>query len=427
MKIAVVGGGAAGMATAYWLDQQGHHVTVFERQPILGGHIRTLNKNVRPNCSNNNAILECGPLEFPSNFYNFIALMKELGVNLVPIDVGSALFYKNGDRILSPDLAKRNFAGAQRLVENIKFDSLHVRSAWLWLKTQLTHADQLSGQSLSDYLGNLENGSASSLWLKLLAMYSYSIPLHLIDDVPAELAIPMLDDYIAASWYRVEGGVYTYIEKILERFKGNIFLGVKITNIYRKSDGVEIEISTKETQVFDKVAIATPPDCVLKLLADPTESETRRFSSWKPNYITSIVHSDTAMYDRQGIRAPAEFDFFQTDTQTATQWGYSGYLNRVCGLSSPQHYFLSFQLDSLIDPDHIIHTQRHHTPMYTTESFRYRSEIVETNGENNTYYAGSYLGDGLHEGAIASAREVARLVSETRKLEQNAFRETLQV
>ncbi|MGB7417210.1 MAG: FAD-dependent oxidoreductase, partial [Thermosynechococcaceae cyanobacterium] len=36
MKIAVIGGGAAGMATAYFLDKQGHHVTVFERQPILG-------------------------------------------------------------------------------------------------------------------------------------------------------------------------------------------------------------------------------------------------------------------------------------------------------------------------------------------------------------------------------------------------------
>ena len=57
--------------------------------------------------------------------------------------------------------------------------------------------------------------------------------------------------------------------------------------------------------------------------------------------------------------------------------------------------------------------------MYTTESFRYRSEIVDTNGENNTYYAGSYLGDGLHEGAIASARQVAQLVSKAKKPNEN--------
>ena len=39
MRIAVIGSGASGMATAYLLDKQGHHATVFERQPILGGQI----------------------------------------------------------------------------------------------------------------------------------------------------------------------------------------------------------------------------------------------------------------------------------------------------------------------------------------------------------------------------------------------------
>jgi glycine/D-amino acid oxidase-like deaminating enzyme len=48
MKIAVIGGGASGLVSAYLLDKQGHHVSVFERQPMLGGHIRTLNKNVKP-------------------------------------------------------------------------------------------------------------------------------------------------------------------------------------------------------------------------------------------------------------------------------------------------------------------------------------------------------------------------------------------
>jgi uncharacterized protein len=58
----------------------------------------------------------------------------------------------------------------------------------------------------------------------------------------------------------------------------------------------------------------------------------------------------------------------------------------------------------------IIHIQKHHTPLYTTESFQYRDEVVATNGENNTYHAGAYLGDGLHEGAITSAFRVAQLV-----------------
>ena len=84
------------MAAAYWLDKQGHHVTVLEKQPILGGDIRTLNKNVAPNQSECNEILENGVLEFPNVFYNFIGFMQELGVELEPVQIGSALFLKDG-------------------------------------------------------------------------------------------------------------------------------------------------------------------------------------------------------------------------------------------------------------------------------------------------------------------------------------------
>ena len=88
MKIAILGGGASGMVTAYLLDKQGHQVTVFERQPSLGGHIRTLNQNVQPNQSDCQEVLECGVIEFPSVFYNFMQLMEELGVELEPVDIG---------------------------------------------------------------------------------------------------------------------------------------------------------------------------------------------------------------------------------------------------------------------------------------------------------------------------------------------------
>ena len=45
MRIAIIGGGSAGLVTAHLLDGV-HEVTLFEREPILGGHVRTLNRNV---------------------------------------------------------------------------------------------------------------------------------------------------------------------------------------------------------------------------------------------------------------------------------------------------------------------------------------------------------------------------------------------
>lgn len=151
---------------------------------------------------------------------------------------------------------------------------------------------------------------------------------------------------------------------------------------------------------------AAPPDQVMALLANPTDAETKRFSAWKGNHVTTTVHKGTSMYDNHGIQQPSEFDFFQT----GGDWGYNACLNQLCGIPSAQHHFRSFQLENLIAQDQIIHIQKHHTPLYATESFRYRDEVVATNGENNTYHAGAYLGDGLHEGAIISASRVAKLI-----------------
>ncbi len=403
MRIAIVGGGASGMVTAYLLDKQGHHVTVFEQQPILGGHIRTLNKNVQPNQSDCQEILENGVLEFPTVFHNFIALMEELGVELEPVKMGSAMFLKNGSHFLSAVTIQKNFTGIQRLLEHLRLDSLYARSAGLWLRMQSAHLEDFYNQPLSQYLKRACTGNT---WLKLLVMYSYSMPLELIDDFPAELAMPVLRNDVAVNWVRIKGGVYSYIEKILSRFKGEVLLNADIDRISRTSDAVKIVRTTGEIQEFDKVVFATPPDQVMALLADPTDAEIKRFSAWKANYATTLLHTDSSMYTRYGIKQPSEFDFFQTESR----WGYNCCLNQICDISSPPNYFLSFQLEELIASDRLIHIQKHHTPLYTTESFQYRDEVIATNGENNTYHAGAYLGDGLHEGAIASAFRVAQLL-----------------
>ena len=403
MRIAIVGGGASGMATAYLLDKQKHHVTVFERQPMLGGHIRTLNKNVQPNQSECHERLEAGVLEFPTVFHNFLALMRELEVELKPVDIGSGLFLKDGSHFLSGVMIEKNFTGIHRLVEYLRFDTLYLRSARVWLQTRFAQMEDFYDQPLSQYL---KDQTTSNLWLKLMTMYSYSMPFELIDNFPAELAILMLRDYIVVNWLRVEGGVYSYIEKILERFQGEVLLNVEIANISRSSEAVKIERLNGEMQEFDKVVFAAPPDQVMALLADPSDAETKRFSAWKANHVKTTVHKDTSMYDDHGIHQPSEFDFFQT----SGDWGYNGCLNQLSGISSAQHHFLSFQLEELIVKEKIIHVQKHHTPLYATESFRYRDEVVATNGENHTYHAGAYLGDGLHEGAITSAFQVAKLI-----------------
>ncbi len=403
MKIALIGGGASGMVTAYLLNKQGHHVTIFEKQPILGGHIRTLNQNIKPNRGDCNEFLEGGVLEFPCAFHNFLSLMQELEVELAPVTIGSALFMEDGHHFLSGAMIQKNFTGLERAIEYLRLDTLYARSAGFWVTTKFANNQDFRDHPLSQHL---HRQSIRNCWLKLLTMYSYSMPFQMIDNFPAELALPALRDYIFVNWVRVKGGVYSYIEKILERFQGEILLNVEFSAITRTPDAVMIQLSDGAAQIFDQVVFATPPDQVMKLLTDPSDAEVRRFSAWQPNYATTVMHTDTSMYAKYGIQEPSEFDFFQT----SEGWGYNAYLNQLCGISSSQRYSLAFNLDQLISQDQIIHLQHHHTPLYTVDSFRYRDEVVATNGENRTYHAGAYLGDGLHEGAITAALRVAERI-----------------
>ncbi|GAA6623825.1 FAD-dependent oxidoreductase [Scytonema sp. NUACC26] len=406
MKIAIIGSGASGMVTAYLLNKKGHHITVFEKQPILGGHIRTLNKNVQPNHSHCKQLLEGGVLEFPCVFHNFLKLMQELEVELEPVNMGSALFLKDGRHFLSELVIQKNFTGIQRAIESLKLKTFYACSFELSLKMYLIQIQELYNQSMSQFL---KRQCVQNWWLKLLTMYSYSMPFNAIDNFPAELAIPTLREYVFVDWVRIKGGVYSYIEKILERFKGDILVNAEIREIFRQPNSVKIGLSNGVKYLFDKVVFATPPDQVIKLLCNPTDEEIKRFSPWQKNLAKTVIHTDTSMYARHGIKQSSEFDFFQTDDG----WGYNACLNQLCGISSSLQYSLAFNLNDAIAKDKILHIQEHHTPLYTVNSFKYRNEVVMTNGENNTYHVGAYLGDGLHEGAILSAIRVAQLIEKS--------------
>ncbi|MGB5771100.1 MAG: FAD-dependent oxidoreductase [Crocosphaera sp.] len=405
MKFAIIGGGASGMVTAYFLEKQGHSVTVFEKKAFLGGHILTLNKNIKPNQSNCNLILECGVLEFPVVFHNFIDLMQELQVELEPIKTGSGLFLQDGRHFLSAGMIRKNFQGWDKLIEYIRLDTLYARSAGLWAKLRFSNQKEFYEHPISYYL---KSQCIRNCWLKSLLMYSYSMSFHLMDQFPAALGIPILTNYVFVDWLRVKGGVYSYIEKILEKLQGKLFFNTDIIKISRLDNAVKIYFTDGTNQEFDRVIFATPPDQVLALLSDPTDAEIRRFSPWKKNIAINMIHDDVSIYQQYGIKSFSEFDFFQTQQG----WGYNAYLNQLCGLPSSHPYSLAFNLEELINQDKIIHIQEHHTPFYTVESLQYVPEVIKTNGENNTYYVGAYLADGLHEGAITSALRVAQLIGQ---------------
>ncbi len=254
-------------------------------------------------------------------------------------------------------------------------------------------------------------------WSRLLMLYAYSIPQQHLARLPAALAVPALKRFLRPhQWTAIGGGVYTWIERVLERRAPRVHTSARIRAVRRSSAGVEIDLDPSvgpplggPSERFDKVVIATTPEQVLLLLADATGDERRRFAAWEGSEACTLVHADTGLYRRRGIRYFSEFDLFHT---ASGRRGYNAYLNRLCAVpaSAGADYGLSFGLDDEIDPALVVHRQPHPTPLYTVEAMRTREEIKATNGQRHTVFAGAWLHDGLHEGAIRSGQEAARLI-----------------
>ncbi len=403
MRIAIIGGGASGLACAHLLDRR-HDVTLFEKQPFLGGNIRTLNRNVPNARLPAGMILDNGVIEFePHKFPAFARLMADLGVELAPFPGNSACFLPDGRYLLSPGIILGGLTGAaERLQESRKLGALARDFARFLVSTSLTGPRQYHDRPVAHYF----NDSICHDWLRLLLMYAYSVPYPEIDQVPAELALPMLRDFSGGNhWMRIPGGVYTYVERILERFRGRVLTGIRIDCVERNPAGVLIRLASGEGLAFDKLVIATTPDQVLPLLSDPNENERRRFAAWRGHAITTLIHTDASLYQDYGVRYHSEFDVFRKSG--GRDGGYNAYLNRIAGLDSETSYYMAYNLEDRIDPAHILDTQKHWAPLYNVEAFHHRQEVIATNGEHHTFYAGAWLGNGLHEGAVASAVRVS--------------------
>ncbi len=230
MKIAIIGGGAAGMTTAYLLNKQ-HQVTLFEKQSILGGNIRTLNKNVQNSSIPTDVAINNGVIEFQKDYFiNFHKLMKALDVEMAEIHGGSsALYLSNGRYILRPGVIRGSSISAlAKMRAYLKLLPIIASQAQFSIHTK--NSAQLKGKSMSTFW----KGHQWHQWQRLLLMYGFSIPYAELDNFPAELGVNIINSSgYGTRWTRVVGGVYTYIEKILEQFSGKIVADASITAVAR--------------------------------------------------------------------------------------------------------------------------------------------------------------------------------------------------
>jgi len=266
----------------------------------------------------------------------------------------------------------------------------------------MSDPDALRQAPMSQLLGT----DVHCRWMRMLLMYAYSTPYEETGDLSAQLAAPVLLHMTRArKWTRIVGGVYSYLQRILDRFGGTVHVNAAVRGVRRQRGEVIIEAPDGALLPFDRVVLAATPDQVLPLLTDATEAERRRFSAWRSRTIRTELHDDFSMYAPYGAQRFTEFDLFESPDGRGG--GYNAWLNRLCDVDPAHPYGMAYNLEDRIDRGAVLQAQEHTVPCLTVDALRYRHEVTDENGSNQTFYAGAWLGDGLHEGATVSALAIS--------------------
>jgi predicted NAD/FAD-binding protein len=406
MRVAVIGGGASGLAAA-WLLDQAHHVTLFEQRAALGGHVRTVGGNVPCPALAPGLRLDAGVIEFDRRtFTAFHAWMRALAVPCPTLVGGgsTSLLLADGRHLHAPVAIAMQRGGAlEDAADTLRLIPTALRRRRFLAQTRAASSAALERVSVERFLSDDD----FSTWMRSLLMYAYSMHYEQVAGIAAAMTVPMLRDFLErCEWTHMPDGVSTYVDRVRDSLRGQVVLDAHVTGVSRTLASVSVERSGAGVERFDAVVIAVPPHRVLALLRDASEEEREWFGDYAGGEITTVLHTDTGPYERRAVKGFTEFDLFAF---AQGGHGYNAYLNRLAGLSctAPPHYSLAFDMGAEIDPSTVVHRQQHDVARYSAEALAKRAALLAANGARRTYWAGAYLGDGLHEGAVRSAMAVS--------------------
>jgi predicted NAD/FAD-binding protein len=82
-------------------------------------------------------------------------------------------------------------------------------------------------------------------------------------------------------------------------------------------------------------------------------------------------------------------------------------MNILQGIKSDSTFCVTLNATESISPAKIIERFNYSHPVFSLDSVQAARRVEQINGNNNTWFAGAYLGNGFHEDGVVSARQVA--------------------
>jgi predicted NAD/FAD-binding protein len=410
-KIAIIGGGVAGLTAGYLLNDR-HDVTLFEKDNRLGGNVYTLDTKTGEEIDI--SVFFWSPKLYP----NFAKLLTRLGIDpyeTKPME-GLSQSFRNMDTqrdyYLSCDLTKPRSTFS---LKNIKSSMYQMIVLWNYMKIiKIYRKGQIEGMSLRQAMKFCPALKGDLLKLAIFPICIMTSMLwDELMDAPAEFVITKIEKQVGSplkfiSWRLYPCKTRVYVDLLAEPFKEKINLNANIKSVKRNGKSVVLKMADDTEQKFDKVIFACPADTALGLLSDPSDDETRLLSPWRYNDGLVIIHTDKSNYPAEDLWGM--YSYLYTDNDGEINTSINAHYRFQNGVPDDSEYMGCQHPNIEIDKDKIEFQRVFRTPIYDNESFATIKELPSLNGQKNTYYCGSHFGYGLHEDAVTSAIKVSKLL-----------------
>lgn len=406
MRIAVIGSGIAGLASA-WLLSRRHEVTLFETNDYLGGHTHThdIELDGRRYAVDTGFIVH-NPLHYPL----LTRLFDELGVASQPTTMSFAVHNEASGLEYNATSLDALFCQRRNLLSP-RFIGM-VRDLFRFYREApaLLHGPH-PGPTLGDWLAVHRYGAAfRDEHLVPMASALWSSPAEQILAFPARYLVQFMANHqmlqVAGrpEWRVVRGGSASYVRAMRQRWQVRERLGNPVRDIRRDRLGVMVT-SEAGADRFDQVVLACHSDQALALLADASEPERAILGAIPYQANDVVLHTDATLLPRRRKAWAAWNAFIPREPGAPCTVSYC--MNLLQSLDAPEPFVVTLNRSEAIDPAKVLRRMRYHHPVYTHASVAAQQRKAEIQGVNRTWFAGAYWGWGFHEDGMRSAVDVA--------------------